>query len=242
MITCHGITTRVLAARSHAGLAGSARPLRHREGVEILTLRHEVAVLRRSNPRPTFTWPDRAVLSAPSRLLRAPLRQVRLVSPRTLLRWHAQLVARHWTYPHRQPGRPSTAPGLDDSTGPQPPDGPRRTRRHLPVPRPGPHRTVHHRVRRRPGRRWDRHCEDPATMSAGELLGRTPRADIPHRAHRSDADLRRAAPPPRASRVRRPLQPAETASSPPICFHHARNRLSQSPFPARSVDERSSQG
>src|SRR3954467_7983733 len=77
--------------------------------VEILTLRHEIAVLRRTHDRPTLTWLDRAVLSARSRLLPTPLRQLRLVSPRTLLRWHAQLVARRWTYPRQRPGRPPIA-------------------------------------------------------------------------------------------------------------------------------------
>ena len=61
--------------------------------------------MRRNSERPTLTWVDRAFLSAVARLLPTQLRGLRLVSPRTLLRWHAQLVARRWTYPPR-PGRP----------------------------------------------------------------------------------------------------------------------------------------
>ena len=63
---------------------------------EILVLRHEIAVLRRHNPRSRLTWVNRAGLSALSRLLPPPWRRLRLVSPRTL-RWHAQLVAHRWT-------------------------------------------------------------------------------------------------------------------------------------------------
>ena len=78
------ITTR--RTRSHCAAAVL-------KDVEILALRREVAVLRWTNSRPTLTWLDRAVFSTLSRLLPAPLRRLRLVSPRTLLRWHARLGA-----------------------------------------------------------------------------------------------------------------------------------------------------
>jgi hypothetical protein len=92
---CRSIQLLVLLARGDAA-----------KDLEILVLRHQLAVLRRQTPRPRLEPADRALLAAASRVLARGRWSCFFVRPETLLRWHRRLVAGAWTYP-RGAGRPT---------------------------------------------------------------------------------------------------------------------------------------
>jgi putative transposase len=90
-------------------------PMSNRDkDVEILALRHQIAVLERQlgGARVRFDQTDRAFLAALlHRLQRNVLRRLRLlVRPDTVLRWQCNMIARHHAAISRpkRPGRPPT--------------------------------------------------------------------------------------------------------------------------------------
>jgi putative transposase len=77
--------------------------------IELLLLRHQLAVLTRQASRRPLPGPaDRALLAALARLLPHRRRHGLVVTPQTLLRWHRELVRWKWTQPRGKPGRPMT--------------------------------------------------------------------------------------------------------------------------------------
>src|SRR5262249_59214999 len=97
--------------------------------LEILLLRHELAILRRQPQRAPVRPVDRAILAALARALPRSARSSLSVSPATLLRWHRQLVRRRWTYPQKTPGRPPLDRRGGGARGAAPPAQPATERR-----------------------------------------------------------------------------------------------------------------
>ena len=80
--------------------------------IEILVLRHQLAVLQRRTPQLRISWSDRAVIAALGRILPPRRRRGLLVTPATILRWHRKLVRRRWTTRSVRAGRPAIPAGV----------------------------------------------------------------------------------------------------------------------------------
>jgi putative transposase len=87
--------------------------VREREA-EILVLRHQLAVLRRTNPQPRLRRRDRMVIAGLAGLIPKARWTRFIIAPATILRWHRELLRRKWTFRHARVGRPPLAPELVD--------------------------------------------------------------------------------------------------------------------------------
>jgi putative transposase len=101
-----------LAVRAVPGALVRSRRGLDVKDIELLVLRHELAILRRQVGRPKLGMADRALLAAAAVHLPRPQRSLLLVSPRTLLRWHQALVRRKWRRPSGRVGRPPLSPEI----------------------------------------------------------------------------------------------------------------------------------
>jgi putative transposase len=101
-----------LAVRAVLGALVRSRRGLDVKDIELLVLRHELAILRRQAGRPRLRPADRALLAASAIHLPRPQRTLLLVTPRTLLRWHQALVRRKWRQPDGCVGRPPLSPEI----------------------------------------------------------------------------------------------------------------------------------
>jgi len=79
--------------------------------IEILTLRHQLAILQRQIDTPRLTGTGAFLAALLHRLPKVRLRQLQLiVSPDTIMRWHRDLIRRRHAKisRHQRPGRPPT--------------------------------------------------------------------------------------------------------------------------------------
>jgi hypothetical protein len=95
-IGCMVFSFLYLAVRALLGALVRSRRGLHMKDLELLVLRHELEILRRQVARPRVRPADRALLAAAAFHLPRPVREARLVTPRTLFRWHRALVRRKW--------------------------------------------------------------------------------------------------------------------------------------------------
>ena len=108
-----GFSTVVSDLRPALGWAVLAGRSDRSKDIDILVLRHQLAVLRRQVARPRLPWADRAIVTALARVLPKARRLGMLVTPGTLVRWHADLVRR----PDLR--APKTRSSSDTDAGPQ---------------------------------------------------------------------------------------------------------------------------
>ncbi|HZB41523.1 MAG TPA: hypothetical protein VE487_11185, partial [Ilumatobacter sp.] len=93
----------LLLRRVLGWIAGSSNEQMNTE-VELVVLRHQLNVLTRQVGRPQLRRRDRVFMAAISRVLPRARWSSFLVSPKTLLRWHRELVRNKWTFRRRSTG------------------------------------------------------------------------------------------------------------------------------------------
>jgi putative transposase len=204
------------------------------KGVEILVLRHQLAILRRQHPRARLQPQDRALLAALSCLLPRPRWSIFVVTPQTLLGWHRRMVRRHWTYPAQARGRPSVPQQLQALIVRLATENPRwglpAHPRGATVPWLPGLRQLHRQgpAGQRPPAGATTYLHHLAVVPAPPGI-RHPRLRLPHRGHRIPATA-----------VYPLLHPAAHPTSPPRWCHRQPHRhvgRPASPQPGRHLDE-----